>query len=243
MALGELKKMKLIAYTDAGFGNKVTGTDGKTLDYDVLINPESYAITYETIVNIKMPPGSSLPVTTYNTQYPQSLNFKFLFDGTGVIKRGSGLLSGPAVPGLPTDKPSVVKDYEKFKSVVYNFDGKIHQPRFVQLQWGPLLYNCRLISMTLTFKLFNPDGTPLRAEADCTFQSVIDWPKQSANDGKTSPDLTYIRTVKEGDTLPLLCYREYGDSKYYYQVAQYNGLTDFKILTPGSTLVFPPFAK
>ncbi|MGZ3764383.1 MAG: CIS tube protein [Mucilaginibacter sp.] len=230
--------MKLIAYDDIGFNTK------SGMEYEVLINPESYALTYETIVNQRSAQGSSEMITSYSVRSPQSLTFKFLFDGTGVIQKGGGgLLSGLAVPGLPADKPDVVQDYETFKSVVYNFNGDTHQPRFVQLQWGPLLYNCRLSRMTLTFKLFNPDGTPLRAEADCTFQAVIDQTKLTAINNLHSPDLTHIRTVKDGDTLPLLCFREYGDSKYYYQIAKYNGLTDFKTLESGTKLIFPPIAK
>jgi len=239
MNLGELKKMKLVAYTDISFSTKADG-----LDYDVLINPESYALTYGTEVNQKSAQGSSESITSFSKRSAQSLTFKFLFDGTGVIKRGGGgLLSGLAVPGLPADKPDVVQDFEKFKSVVYDYDGTTHQPRYVQLQWGPLLYNCQMTRMTLTFKLFNPDGTPLRAEADCTFQGVIDETKLAAIENRQSPDLTHIRTVIKGDTLPLMCYKEYGDSKYYYQVAQYNGLTDFKKLTAGAKIIFPPIAK
>jgi phage tail protein X len=239
MSLGELKKMKLVAYTDISFSTKADG-----LDYDVLINPESYALTYGTEVNQKSAQGSSESITSFSKRSAQSLTFKFLFDGTGVIKRGGGgLLSGLAVPGLPADKPDVVQDFEKFKGVVYDYDGTTHQPRYVQLQWGPLLYNCQMTRMTLTFKLFNPDGTPLRAEADCTFQGVIDETKLAAIENRQSPDLTHVRTVIEGDTLPLMCYKEYGDSKYYYQVAQYNGLTDFKRLTAGTKIIFPPIAK
>ncbi|MBB6127726.1 CIS tube protein [Mucilaginibacter lappiensis] len=231
--------MKLVAYTDISFSTKADG-----LDYDVLINPESYALTYGTEVNQKSAQGSSESITSFSKRSAQSLTFKFLFDGTGVIKRGGGgLLSGLAVPGLPADKPDVVQDFEKFKSVVYDYDGTTHQPRYVQLQWGPLLYNCQMTRMTLTFKLFNPDGTPLRAEADCTFQGVIDETKLAAIENRQSPDLTHIRTVIKGDTLPLMCYKEYGDSKFYYQVAQYNGLTDFKKLTAGTKIIFPPIAK
>lgn len=237
MSLGELKKMKLVAYTDNSFGTKAG------FEYEVLINPDTYALTYATEVNQKSAQGSSESITSFNRRSPQVLNFKFLFDGTGVIKKGGNPLSGIAVPGLPVSKPDVVQDFETFKSVVYDFDGTTHQPRYVQLQWGPLLYNCQMTRMTLTFKLFKPDGTPLRAEADCSFQGVIDEAKLAAIENRQSPDLTHIRTVKQGDTLPLLCYREYGDSKYYYQIAQYNGLQDFKRLTPGTKLIFPPIAK
>ncbi len=235
---GELLKMKLVAYDDITFRSK-SGDE-----YEVLINPESYALTYASQTNDTSAQGSSESITTFNKRSPQSLTFKFLFDGTGVITRGGGgLLSGLAVPGLPTNKPNVMADYEAFKSVVYQYASDTHQPRFVQLQWGPLLYNCQATSMTITFKLFNPDGTPLRAEAECTFQGVIDEEKLAAIENRQSPDLTHVRTVLAGDTLPLICYREYGDSKYYYQVAQINGLTDFKKLVPGSKVILPPIVQ
>ncbi|SDP92549.1 hypothetical protein SAMN05428975_3697 [Mucilaginibacter sp. OK268] len=240
MSLGELKKMKLVAYTDSTFGTKVADVP----EYEVLINPESYALTYGTEVSQKSAQGASERITTFSKRSPQSLTFKFLFDGTGVIQKGGGgLLSGLAVPGLPRAKPDVVTEFEKFKNVVYKYASDTHQPNFVQLQWGALLYNCKMTHMTMTFKLFNPDGSPLRAEADCTFLGVIDEVKLATVENKHSPDLTRIRTVKLGDTLPLLCYREYGNSKYYYQIAQYNGLTDFKQLTPGTKLIFPPIEK
>jgi len=238
MSSGQLLKMKLVAYDDIGF-NTPSGDE-----YEVLINPESYALTYASETNPKSAQGSSESITSFNKRSPQSLTFKFLFDGTGVIKRGGGgLLSGLAVPGLPADKPDVMQDFENFKSVVYQYASDTHQPRFVQLQWGPLLYNCQATSLTITFKLFNPDGTPLRAEADCTFQGVIDETKLAAIENRQSPDLTHVRTVIEGDTLPLMCFREYGDSKYYYQVAQFNGLTDFKKLAAGTKIILPPIAK
>jgi len=57
---------------------------------------------------------------------------------------------------------------------------------------------------------------------------------------RSSPDLTHVVEVKEGDTLPLLCYRVYKDCSYYPQVAKANNLTDFRHLKPGTKLSFPP---
>jgi nucleoid-associated protein YgaU len=45
-------------------------------------------------------------------------------------------------------------------------------------------------------------------------------------------------TVEAGDTLPLLCYRVYGDSRYYLAVAAHNRLDDFRGLQPGTLLCF-----
>jgi len=232
MSLGELKKMKIIGYTDITFKKK-TGQE-----YEVIVNPENYSISYETIINGNDAQGSSLPLLQYNQQSSQILSFKFLFDGTGVLKKGN--MAGVAVPGLPSKKPDVVKEIDDFKKAVYDFRSDNHQPPFVQLQWGPLLFNCVLTKMDISFKLFRPDGWPLRAEAQCTFRSAIDKNKMEEIKNKKSPDLTHSVVVVEGDTLPLLCYRQYGDSKYYYEVARFNGLTDIKQLTPGIKLLFPP---
>lgn len=241
MASGQLQKMKIYSYPDNKF------TDGTSLDnYEVLINPESYALTYEVVKNQTTPQGKSAPNITFNYMPSQSLTFKFLFDGTGVVQAPtSGGMPDitPSILGQSKNKRDVTDDLNHFKKIVYGYDGEIHQPRYVQLQWGTLIYNCYLQKMTVTMKLFTPDGKPLRAEAECTFNSAINAEKLTANEGNRSPDLSHVITVKKGDTLPLLCYKEYGDSKYYYQVAQYNGLTDFKILTPGTKLIFPPFAK
>ena len=62
MSLGELKKMKIIGYTDITFKNK-TGQE-----YEVIVNPENYSISYETIINGNDAQGSSLPLLQYNQQ-------------------------------------------------------------------------------------------------------------------------------------------------------------------------------
>jgi hypothetical protein len=240
MANGQLQKMKVVSFPDITF---TPGTEGDS--YTVLVNPENYSLTYEIIRTDKTAPGKASGDSTFNHVPSQSLTFKFLFDGTGVIQSGGapgGQNIMPAVLGS-SNKIDVATDLNNFKGIVYGYDGTTHQPKYIQLQWGPLHYNCTLQKMTVTYKLFNPDGSPLRAEAECTFTSAIDATKLAQIQNNQSPDLTHVRTIMKGDTLPLLCFREYGDSKYYYQVAKFNRLTDFKILIPGTKLIFPPFAK
>ena len=60
---------------------------------------------------------------------------------------------------------------------------------------------------------------------------------------KNRPDLTHIRVVKEGDTLPSMANDIYGDFSYYLEVAKANNLQDFRNLIPGQKLYFPPFDK
>ena len=59
---------------------------------------------------------------------------------------------------------------------------------------------------------------------------------------RTSPDLSHRVQVCEGDTLPLLCHRIYGDASYYPEVARFNRLQGFRHLPAGLQLDFPPLA-
>jgi nucleoid-associated protein YgaU len=97
--------------------------------------------------------------------------------------------------------------------------------------------------MSINYKLFNPDGVPVRAVIKATFLEFMrnEWMVKKQND--QSPDVTHVRTVKEGDTLPLLAYEVYGDPKYYLSVAKANQLFDFRELVPGQELRFPPIEK
>jgi LysM repeat protein len=90
--------------------------------------------------------------------------------------------------------------------------------------------------------MFSPDGKPLRAKLSTSFIGFMK-PKDQNAASRQSPDLTHIITVKSGDTLPLLCQKMYGDSSLYLQIAQTNGLVNFRYLIPGTELLFPPIAK
>ena len=100
--------------------------------------------------------------------------------------------------------------------------------------WGEnSIFKGRVTEVDITYKLFNADGTPIRATAKVTFKSSIEEEKRAAKENKQSPDLTQVRLVKLGDTLPQLCYEIYGDPRYYLQVADRNGLSNFRTLAPG----------
>ena len=99
---------------------------------------------------------------------------------------------------------------------------------------------CRLASVNVSYTSFHRDGTPLRAELDINLVSDQNVKKRLAEENKSSPDLTHHRVVKSGDTLPLLAKEIYGSAGHYLRVAQVNNLDDFRNLTPGQELFFPP---
>ncbi len=94
--------------------------------------------------------------------------------------------------------------------------------------------------MNIDYKLFNPNGSPIRAVVKVKFISATDAELTAAKENKKSPDLTHVRMVKEGDTLPLMTFRIYGDSKYYLEVAKANKIQNFRKLKVGQEIFFPP---
>ena len=163
---------------------------------------------------------------------PTDFELDFLFDRTGVIK-GQNDIAGDGI----------INDIEKFKKIVFDYNGNEHKPNYVMIGWGTLLFKGSLQEMSIEFKLFASDGTPLRAVAKTKFKGTVEDDLRVAKENNNSPDLTHIRTVKEGDTLPLMTFKIYGDSKYYLQVAQVNKLTSFRTLKAGQKIKFPPIEK
>ena len=110
----------------------------------------------------------------------------------------------------------------------------------MKLAWGSLISKCVLKSAEVTYTLFKPDGYPLRAKAKATFAENIEDALRVAEERKSSPDLTHIRTVRQGDHLSLMSQQLYGDPSYYIQVAVFNKLKNYRRLEVGQKLRFPP---
>jgi contractile injection system tube protein/LysM domain-containing protein len=222
--------MIITAYSDDSF----TASSQKG-QMSVYINPDQYTHNYTIVYSNTQAQGSPKGSPEYNKTPSDTVNFQLIFDGTGVVP--SPL---PGKPPAPED--GIVTQINNFMGLALNYNGKIHSPNFIQLSWGTLVFNCRLQTLKLTYTLFKPDGTPLRAKADTTFIGFQDEQEIAKEAKASSPDMTHVVTVKSGDTLPLLCSNIYGSGLYYTEIAKVNGLTGFRELAPGSRIFFPPLS-
>lgn len=247
---GKLVKMIIQAYKPTVPGNttRVLSTV-KEDQYAVQINPESYSISHNVNYQRSDAMGTSDSAPKLANMSPTSMSFTIIFDGTGVVPPPAGPLDNIPIAGAiadlfsDDDKYDVMKEIAKFSKVVYTFDPASHGPRWVQITWGRQIYDCVMISMALNYKLFDVNGTPLRVEAQVSFQSAIADVLRENKEGKESPDLTHQRTVIAGDTLPLMTHEIYGKPEYYIEVARANKLYDFRKLRKGSDITFPPAKK
>lgn len=134
----------------------------------------------------------------------------------------------------------VAQRIREFLDVAYHYNGDIHEPNYLLLEWGYLKLECRLQQATINHTFFDRDGTPLRAEIKLQLIVDKDLLSQERKDRKSSPDLTHRRTVVQGDTLPWLSHLMYGSSKHCLGIARHNDLDHPRRLTPGQVLYFPP---
>jgi len=216
--MGEMTKLKVLAYSDPEYSSQVG-------EYDALVNPENYKIKKEQEYNTgDTTDGSSAKTARYKGSGNSYFELILFFDGTGVITNDS-----------------VETQINQVKDIVYTYNGDIHEPNYIKVYWGTQsLFQGRLQSWNVNYTMLDMDGTPLRAEVTIILIYSVSTQKKALEEKKNSSDLTHVRTVLDGDSLPLMCYRIYGDSSYYMKVARYNNLSSFRSIKPGDNIVFPP---
>ncbi len=232
----ELAKMKIVAFEDPKYENEID--DG---EYVVQVNPEGYKFNYKLDYGENQAPGTSSVQSKFNKIKPEKLEFEFIFDKTGAIPN---TFSGTSQAEIAKERvDGVIPDLEHFKSVVIGYKGDLHKPPYLMLSWGTLLFKGVVLEMTIEFKMFRADGTPLRALVKAKFEGFVEDELRVKKDNDQSPDITHLRIAKDGDNLPLMAHRIYRDPAYYIKVAQRNKLIHFRQLEAGQKIYFPPVRK
>jgi hypothetical protein len=235
--LAKFERMKIQPYSDKEFKD----ADAVGEAFEVTINPETYTIRYKPEYCETQAPGTSMPILRFNKIAAQEISFDFLFDSTGVKKDPS-----PVSIGLlnPLEKPKSVADkVDEFRKKIIDYKSTIHRPFYLKILWGKLIFKCVLANLDIEYKLFTPDGTPIRAIAKCTFKGSIDEVLRKAIENKQSPDVTHERIVKASDRLSLMTYKIYNRQDYLPYVAAFNQLDGFRNVSAGTRIYFPPVEK
>lgn len=212
-------KLKISAYRDETFTTEVGS-------YSVMLNPESIQWGRTLKYSEKEEVNSSKASPQYKCSAGETLAFDLIIDGTGVVD---------------ATNLDVTDNINKIKHLVYDYDGSIHRPFFVKLTWGSdITFKGVLTGLDTNYNLFKADGSPLRAKLSLKFQSYTDPITAAKEEGKTSPDLTHLIDVIEGEHLMQLSQRIYDTPDYYIELAAFNQLDKFRQLIPNSQLIFPP---
>jgi len=215
--VGGITKLKIEPYSDAA----CTKAAGEA-PLIVLINPETYTQKWGILYTENQAAGSRGDKVAERAK-PGSLTLALVFDGTG------------AVPG--TGRKSVSEQISDLRKIGMTL--KKRRTNYLALSWGTLRFKCRLQSLDVTYTLFNPDGTPLRAKVNATFESSQATAGKASEKALAADDGAYL-SVSAGDDLAAMCEEVYGDARYVLDVAAANGLDSFRKVDSDGMLYFPP---
>ncbi len=169
--------------------------------------------------------SASAPPATYQGPDPQKMSVEMYFDETrsrdgSVVKNVEALFDActPTSSSKDGDRPSAP---------------------WVKFKWGVLTGFVGYIkSVSAKYTLFSPDGTPLRAVCTVALEELANEPKkQNPTSGGLQPRNAH--TVREGDSLATIAYREYGDPARWRDLAEVNGIDDPLRLRPGQVVLVP----
>ncbi len=218
---GTLEKLLIRAHKKPDY------SDTFIAEYKAYVNPAELTLAYEMEFDSAQGAGTTGSRMQFKKVKPGDLSLTLFIDGTGAN-------------GVKVTVQDEVKQFQK----VTGYNGDIHRPNYLIVTWGTLeVKRCVLKSASIAYKLFQPNGIPLRALITATFSDNSDDATRVARAQDHSADLTHVRLVRAGETLPGLCYAVYGDPGHYLEVARYNGLDHFRVLEPGTRLVFPPLER
>ena len=237
MITGKLAKLWIEAFVKDDYSPsskvKINGVDR----FYVQVNPESYKKTYR----LKYASGNengTVKTQKYIKSEPIGFSVDLIFDGTGVIPGDFN----PAAPVADKRKNDVTQQIKLLNQFCIEFDGEIHRPRYLKFCWGTEdgIFKGVLTSMAVDYKLFKPDGTPLRATVNLSLESAVSAEEAIRREDNKSPDITHKRTFKNGDRFPLMVNEVYDSQSYYIDVARANGMLSFRKIEYGTSIQFPP---
>jgi len=123
---------------------------------------------------------------------------------------------------------------------------KLPSPPTLAFEWGSSKalaeFRGYLKSVTASYTMFRPDGTPIRASAKVNLEEI---PQDPAGQNPTSGSLESQAsvTLRDGDSLQAVAWREYGDAAMWRGLAAYNGLDDPLRVPAGTRLLVPSYSE
>ncbi|MGH2948042.1 MAG: peptidoglycan-binding protein [Solirubrobacteraceae bacterium] len=207
--------------------------DGETIK--VLFNPTEYTITKTNTWNFKQVQGASLPPPEFGGGNPRELSLSLLLDS-------SLLTPGQSVKGV-TDKLFKMMDVADGQPS----GGTRSSPPFVTFRWGAVdTFKAVCTSLTVAFQLFKPNGDPIRADVKVQLKQAEQASTASSSSSNTAQNPTTramagrgMHMIRDGDTLPSIAYRTYGDATRWRVIAEANDVDDPLRLRRGRALMLP----
>jgi hypothetical protein len=210
------------------------------LDIDTLgeiecyFNPSEYSISKSNEWSYDKVTGTSFPPAKFGGGAPRELSLSLLLD-VSLLKDGNVRST--------TDKLFKMMEVPGGQGA----GGASSVPPFVTFHWGQeTTFKAVCTQLTVAYKLFRPNGDPIRADVKMTLKQAETASTASSNGANRPGNPTTranaghgVHTVKDGDTLPSIAYEQYGDPTVWRAIADANGIENPLRLRRGHALSLP----
>jgi Contractile injection system tube protein len=219
---------------------KATEEESLWLPFDT----KSLNSTFENCVCNPATIGAGSGGTKFKGSKDSRLSITFILDDSTYSNLVAFLLPKAAI------FDSVDKTINKLIKYCSSISGKTHEPYDLSIKAFdmPLVkdegaFNCKLSSMAIENKKVDFLGNRIRAEVKCEFVESLSKEAVAARDNLSSPDLTHVRQIVEGETLPFKTYDIYDSQDLTIAVAEFNQLDSLRELNVGDSITFPPIDR
>jgi hypothetical protein len=201
----------------------------------VYFNPTEYSISKSNTWKYDTVTGTSLPPAQFGGGNPREMSLSLLLDVS--------LLGDNKTVRDVTDKLFKMMEVPGGEGA-----GSAQAvPPFVTFQWGSVVtFKAVCTQLTVAFKLFQPNGEPIRADVKMSLKQAETASTASSNGANRPGNPTTranaghgVHRVKDGDTLPSIAYEAYGDATSWRVIADANGIENPLHLRRGRPLSLP----
>ena len=196
----------------------------------VMFNPQEYTVNKDINYAQTGVPGLSAPIIQFVHGNMQTLEMELFLDTYEEHRDGSRALNqaGEDVRNLT----SKITD-------LMNIDPDIHAPPVLIFTWASLSFTCVLARVSQRFIMFKPDGIPVRARLQVTFNEFRNVDLEAKEIKRQTADYSSFYVVSQGETLSAVAWRAYGDPGLWRPIALVNDVDDPWALTVGTRLMVP----
>lgn len=209
----------------------IVNTQSEDPPIPVLFNPEEYTVNRDINYAQTSIPGLSAPITQFVNGNAQTLEMELLVDTYEEHKSGSKIINqaGEDVRHL-TDQIIGLMD----------INPEIHAPPPLIFSWGEnFAFTCLLARASQRFIMFRPDGTPVRARLQVTFNQFKNIDLEAKEIKRETADFTKQYIVGQGESLSSIAFRTYGNPALWRPIALLNDIDDPRSLPIGLELAVP----
>jgi nucleoid-associated protein YgaU len=214
-----------MALEKAQLTNTITG-----VKIPVQFNPEEYTLSRDINYAQAAIPGLSAPILQFVNGNLQTLEMELFLDTYEKHKVGSSVVNQ-----AQSDVRALVRQVTDLMSI----EPTTHAPPVLLFTWGSLAFTCVLARAAQRYVMFRPDGIPVRARLNVTFNEYRNVELEAKEVKRETSDYSKRHVVIEGETLSSIAGAEYGDPRLWRVVAIANQLQYARNLAPGAKLLLP----